>query len=101
MYYTAKRSHIFWEIKRQQAVDYIAKSVVSNKQQATSSALHCKEKRYFLGDKISEKKTDIIFLTTVEDIRTSSKKWLHKNLLVLLVNKTDTRTTHLSKGVII
>ena len=47
------------------------------------------------------KNTDIIFLTTVEDIRTSSKKWLHKNLLVLLVNKTDTRTTHLSKGVII
>ena len=47
------------------------------------------------------KNTDIIFLTTVKDIRTSSKKWLHKNLLVLLVNKTDTRTTHLSKGVII
>jgi hypothetical protein len=51
--------------------------------------------------KITAANKDIIFLTTVEDIRTSSKKWLHKNLLVLLVNKTDTRTTHLSKGVII
>ena len=54
-----------------------------------------------LHPEIRKKNTDIIFLTTVKDIRTSSKKWLHKNLLVLLVNKTDTRTTHLSKGVII
>ena len=77
-------------------LDYLSSGI---KQKLEAENHYCKKKK--VGDKKSEKNTDIIFLTTVKDIRTSSKKWLHKNLLVLLVNKTDTRTTHLSKGVII